>query len=433
MMDLHLSKEVVMLEQYYVKPQTVDQIRAAWIGEPVEQYVAWLSARGYAPRTVLSRVPILMSFGKFATDRGATTWEELPEFVDPFVSEWIAKRGSRKASAARRKSFAKEVRGPVDQMLRVVVPGYLGPGRSHKPPNPFGDSAPRFFEHLREEKGLKESTLKAYRYHLRAFAAYLQDIGLTDLAHLSPAVLSAFVADYGARVDWASLRNCCGELRVFLRYLYREGVLTRDLSGAVEAPQTFRFSGLPRSISWEAVQHVLTGVDRRTAMGKRDYAILLLLITYGLRGAEVAGLTLDHIDWRNDRLRIPERKAGHSTAYPLSSTVGGAIIDYLEHGRAKTGYRRVFLRSLAPVTPIGSAAVSACAGKYLRRAGVQVPRPGSHTLRHTCVQRLVDRDFSLKTIGDYIGHRSPSSTQIYSKVAIEALRQVALGDGEEVL
>ena len=92
----------------------------------------------------------------------------------------------------------------------------------------------------------------------------------------------------------------------------------------------------------------------------------------------------------------------------------------------------MFFRSAAPVGPIGSAAVSASAARYLLRAGVQVPRPGSHSLLHTLVQRLVDFDFGLKEIGDFVGHRSPQSTQIYSKVAVESLRQVALGDGEEV-
>lgn len=422
-----------MLEQYYVRPETVDRVRASWIGEPVEKYVAWLDARGYAARTVWRRIPMLVRFGQFAEGRGASSLDELPAHVEPFVSDWIEKRAPRKAPAARRKQIGKEVRGPVEQMLRLTVPGYTGSGRTCMPANPFQECAPGFFEYLKEEKGLRETTLKQYRHHLRRFAAYLQRIGLRDLAHLSPAVLTAFVADYGNRVDWSSLRNCCGELRVLLRYLFREGVLSKDLSGVVEPPQAFRYSGIPRSISWEEVQRVLASVDRRTAIGKRDYAILLLLVTYGLRGHEVAGLTLDHIDWRNDRLRIPERKAGHSTAYPLSTTVGEAIVDYLEHGRPQTKYRRVFFRSMAPVVPISAAAVSACAGKYLRRAGVQVPRPGSHTLRHSCVQRLVDADFALKTIGDYIGHRSPSSTQIYSKVAIEALRQVAMGDGEEVL
>ena len=433
MMNLHSRMEVVMLEQYYVRPKTVDRIRASWLGEPVEKYVMWLATRGYAARTILRRIPMLVHFGQFAEDRGATTWDELPAHVEPFVCGWILKRAPQRASAAQRKKIGEVVRAPVEQMLRLIVPGYVGSGRTHRATTPFADRAPHFFEYLRQEKGLKQATIRHYQHHLRRFAAYLQRIELTDVADVSPTVLSGFVADYGPTVGWSSLRNCCGQLRVFLRYLFREGVLPRDLSKVVEAPQTFRLSGIPRSISWEDVQRVLVSVDRRAPIGKRDYAILLLLVTYGLRAYEVAGLTLDHIDWRNDRLRIPERKAGHSTAYPLSTTVGEAIVDYLEHGRPRTKHRHVFLRSMAPLVPIGPDAVSTRVVHYLRKAGVQVPRPGSHTLRHTCVQRLVDADFTLKVIGDYVGHRSPSSTQIYSKVAIEALRQVAMGDGEEIL
>jgi integrase len=160
---------------------------------------------------------------------------------------------------------------------------------------------------------------------------------------------------------------------------------------------------------------------------------LLLLVTYGLRGREVAALTLDDIDWKNDRLRVPERKAGHSTAFPLSLVVGEAILEYLRHGRPKTPDRHVFFRAVAPRRPIGPAAVSSLCRAYLLRAGVEVPRPGSHTLRHSAVQRLVDADFPLKTIGDFIGHRSARSTEVYAKVAVERLREVALGDGEAVL
>jgi integrase/recombinase XerD len=222
-------------------------------------------------------------------------------------------------------------------------------------------------------------------------------------------------------------------LKVFLRYAHRQGVLTRDLSEAVEWPQVYRLSTLPRSITWAEVGTVLAGVDRRTPRGKRDYAILLLLVTYGLRAREISALTLDDIDWKRERLAVPERKAGHSTAFPLSPTVGAALVDYLQHGRPQTSDRRVFFRAAAPVRPITPAAVSCCARDYLLKAGVTVPRPGSHTLRHTCVQRLVDDGFGLKTIGDFIGHRSAKSTEIYSKVDVENLRAVALGDGEDVL
>src|SRR5204863_6259545 len=107
---------------------------------------------------------------------------------------------------------------------------------------------------------------------------------------------------------------------------------------------------------WDEVNRVLAGVDRRSAGGRRDYAILLLLVTYGLRAREIAALTLDDIDWKRERLAIPERKAGHSTAFPLSTVVGEALVGYLRHGRPETSSRRVFFRTVAPVQPIGHAA-----------------------------------------------------------------------------
>jgi integrase len=179
----------------------------------------------------------------------------------------------------------------------------------------------------------------------------------------------------------STVRDSAGVLRVFLRYAHREGAHGADLSGAVGWPQVYRLSNIPRSISWDDVNRVLASVDRRSKAGRRNYAILLLLVTYGLRAREVAELSLDDIDWKNDRLRVPERKAGHSTAFPLSPVVGEAVLDYLRHGRPETSDRHLFFRAAAPRRPIGAAAVSSLCRAHLLRAGVDVPRPGSHTLR----------------------------------------------------
>jgi site-specific recombinase XerD len=220
---------------------------------------------------------------------------------------------------------------------------------------------------------------------------------------------------------------------MFLRYLHREGVVARDLSPTVEAVPVYRLAKIPRAITIDEVNQMLSGVNRQSVIGRRDYAILLLLVTYGLRAREVAALTLDNLDWQHDRLRIPERKAGHSTVYPLSPVVGKAIIDYLKEGRPKTTSRHVFLHETYPRGPITHVAVAHRAAHYLHKAGIAVPRAGSHTLRHTCVQRLVDAGWPLKQIGDYVGHGDPRSTEIYSKVALDVLRQVACGDGEEIV
>jgi len=421
-----------MLEEYFVKPQTVDRVRASWIASEIERYVAWLAEHGYRERNVLARVPLLVSFGDFAAARGAKTAQDLPGHIAAFVEERVAERANARRDGVARPTLAKELRGPIEQMLTVVLAGFEGSGRRPRE-LPFAVAAPGFFEYLAAERGLRPAAVESYRHHLDRFETFLARVG-AHVHELSPALLSAFVTERSAAgLAKTTVREGCGVLRVFLRYLHREGVMGRDLSDAVEWPQAYRLSTVPRSITWAEVERVLAGVDRRTPCAKRDYAILLLLVIYGLRGREVAALTLDDIDWRRERLCVPERKAGHSTAYPLSPPVGEAIVDYLRHARPATTDRHVFMRAMAPVRPLGAAAVSACAGRHLSAAGVEVPRPGSHTLRHTCVQRLVDAEFSLKEIGDFVGHRSPASTEVYAKVAVESLREVALGDGEEVL
>jgi integrase/recombinase XerD len=418
-----------MLEQYFLKPSTVDRLRGSWIAAEIETYVAWMAGEGYRAKSIWRRVPIGFAFGEFARQRGARTVGDLPGHVDAFVAARVA---AHHATGSTR-PMAKEVRGPVEQMLSVVVPGYVPSGRPHHN-QPFTDVVPGFFEYLVEERGLRSRTVETYRHHLRPFEEYLRRIGVTSLRDVSPVILSAFIVERaGAGLAKSTVSGVAGVLRVFLRYAHRQRILASDLSGSVGWPQVHRLSNIPRSIPWEDVNRVLASADRRTVAGRRNYAILLLLVTYGLRGREIAALTLDDIDWKRERLAVPERKAGHSTAFPLSPVVGEAILGYLRDGRPATADRHVFFRATAPQHPIGSAAVSALARAHLLKAGVEVLRPGSHTLRHSAVQRLVDADFDLKTIGDFIGHRSARSTEVYAKVAVEALREVAFGDGEEVL
>ena len=374
-------------------------------------------------------MPIGFAFGEFARERGAQDVAELPAYVEAFVADRVAAHHAQTGSA---RPMAKEVRGPVEQMLSVVLPGFEPTGRRHHP-QPFAGTVPGFFDYLDEERGLRPASIYQYRHHLDRFEAYLARIGVRSLGELSPPILSAYIVERaGAGLAKSTVRDSAGVLRVFLRYAHREGVLASDLSGAVGWPQVYRLSAIPRSISWDDVNRVLASVDRRTAAGRRDYADLAA--ARHLRPAR-PGSRRAH----PGRHRLEARAAGDPRAQgrPLHSVpaVGrrrrGAR-DYLRHGRPQTADRHVFFRAAAPRQPIGAAAVSALARSYLLKAGVDVPRPGSHTLRHSAVQRLVDADFPLKTIGDFIGHRSARSTEVYAKVAVEALRQVALGDGEEV-
>jgi len=420
-----------MLEDYYVKPSTIDRVRSSWLAPQIESYLEWLQAHGYSRLVVYRRLPLLFHFAEFAQKKGCKDVASCKTYIKVFVLQWLEQHGAKEKTAVAIRKHAIDAECGVRQILQPAFKEPVTRNRRRRP-FPLESAVPGFAEYLRRERGFAESTIRNYRRHLSEFAQYVSKTDITSFSQLSPAVLAAFIVQHRPKVAPRTRLALCCHLRVLLRFCYREGITTRNLSGAVGTPQIYRLDDVPRSITWDDVRCSLEAVERRTIRGRRDYAILLLLVTYGLRAHEVAKLTLDDVDWKRERLQVLTRKAGHATVYPLAGVVAEAIVDYLKHGRPKTEDRHLFFRIYAPQAPISAAAVSSSVALYLHKAGIQVRWAGSHTLRHTCVQRLIDAGFPLKTIGDYVGHRSPESTRIYSKVAIASLREIAMGDGEEL-
>jgi len=202
-----------MLERYYVRPDTVDHVRSSWIGGPIERYVEWLDQNGYRSRTVLRRIPLLMEFGEVAQRQGAKELEELPRYIDGFVAHWLEKHGQGCKTEEARRRVKEEARNPVVQMLSLAIPGFKGRAKADKP---FRDLAPGFFGYLRDERGIKPSTLAHYENSLRAFERYLQAIGLRDLRALSPVVISGFIASSSGLCK-NSLGIRCTAVRILLR------------------------------------------------------------------------------------------------------------------------------------------------------------------------------------------------------------------------
>lgn len=419
-----------MLERYYTMPGSIDRIRALWLGPAIERYAVWLAERRISGARGRGCIAILIQFNRFAQAHGAREWSSLPTLVDAFVGYRMRQRG-RSRDRHERHTLRSEFRYPVEQLLRLVVPSYVGTVR--RSPWPFSDSVPHFADYLRDERGLRWPSVGGYAGHLRALERYLANAGISKLSQLTPRLISGFLTAHARHVRGRQVARCGSGLRVFLRYLHREGILAKDLSRAVPRGRVYQNAAVPRAIPWSDVERAVVSIDRRSALGKRDYAILLLLATYGLRANEVASLKIDDLDWRNAQFRVVERKAGNTTLYPLSGTVGDAIVTYLREGRPECSERNVFLTVRAPFRPLMYWDVSQRAAWHLRRAGVKVPRAGSHTLRHSCVQHLVDADVPFKAIGDYVGHRTDVATQIYAKVAVHKLRQLALGEAEDIL
>jgi site-specific recombinase XerD len=417
-----------VLEQLFA-PRKVRRIRRSWLASDIERYLAWLQQRGFSEQLIGDRVPRLLRFARFALERGVESREQLPGLVDAFV----AREGRQCRAHTREARHEKRcgARRAVEQMLRLTVPGFRG-GRWPVRPWPFAEIAPGFLQYLRDERGLRATTIRQYAHHLRLLEAFMarERLGLRDL---TPPSLTAFVVERSLRVGTADVGGCTGIVRVFLTYARREQLIDRDLADAVESPRSYALATLPRSITREEVARFLAVIDRKSNVGRRDYAMLLLLATYGLRAREIAALTLDDFDWRRERVRVPMRKGGHHHLYPLTAAAGLAVIEYLRKGRPPCADRRLFRGVCAPFAAVEHHTVSHRATHCLRRADIRVRRAGSHTLRHSCVQRLVEGDFDLKAIGDFVGHRVPESTQIYSKVSVEKLREVAIARGEAAL
>jgi integrase/recombinase XerD len=284
-----------------------------------------MHSQGYADRNVFKRVPVLCQFADFAREAGATDLISAGSKVEDFATHWAEKRVTNCKTAQARLKLLSEARNPIRQMLVLPLEGRIAPERQHKP-FPFEAGAPRFRAYLQEERGVRESTIHHYAHRLNCFSRYLEGLGVASLKELSPALLASFIVDTAPKLSRSGRRDLCGELRVFLRFCYRERIVVEELSAAVEMPQVYRLAGVLRSIRWDEVRRMLAMVDRRTAAGRRDYAMLLLLVTYGLRADEVVKLTLDDIDWRRERFLVPERKAGHATAYPLAGVVAQGCV-----------------------------------------------------------------------------------------------------------
>jgi site-specific recombinase XerD len=230
----------------------------------------------------------------------------------------------------------------------------------------------------------------------------------------------------GSLVLAHSRRFVQNESHTLLRYLFHRGIVAVDLATCVPTIATWSLSNVPRFLAGEQIRKILGSCDKETAIGKRDYALLLLLARLGLRAGEVVALTLDDFDW--DAGLVTVRGKGKRVAQmPLPSEVGTAIANYLSTGRPKCSSRRVFIRAKAPLTGFAnSIAICSLVDKAMERAGVESEYRGSHVCRHSLATGMRNHGASLDEIGDVLRHRRPDTTRIYAKVDLASLRSIAL-------
>ena len=237
-----------------------------------------------------------------------------------------------------------------------------------------------------------------------------------------------FVRQEAAKLQPVSCGQPVTATRAFLRFLGSLGTVPAGLVGAVPTVRTWRHAALPRAVSAEAIERVLAAADSTSAYGLRERAIALFLARLGLRASEVIRLRIEDIDWSHGCVRIRAGKTTHrERSLPLCQEVGDAVVTYLKKARPTSSHRELFLRCRPPFRPLRSS-VSICTliQKLLRRAGISVHRPGAHVLRHSLATQMVVGGGTFKEIADVLGHQSLATTEIYAKLDLGSLSQVAM-------
>jgi len=277
-----------------------------------------------------------------------------------------------------------------------------------------------FVGYLRSERGVSELTIDAYVIEVRRF---LSGRGGGELRALTAADVSAAVLGEVGRRSPATVRRYGCALRSFLRFFYLTGLVDRDLSAAALPVSGRRRSLLPQGITPEQAKALLRACDRRRAAGRRDYAVIVVMLRLGLRATEVATLRLDDLDWRAGQVTV-HGKGGRVDQLPLPVDVGEAVAAYLRRGRPRTAtVREVFLGLRPPHVGIRRGGVTAIVASAARRAGLGVVR--AHRLRHTAATDMLRAGAPLAEIGQVLRHRSLGSTAVYARVDVERLRTIA--------
>lgn len=281
-----------------------------------------------------------------------------------------------------------------------------------------------FLKELRDERGYADQTLSTRASALNLFFEWLGKQGLS-LKDVSPATIAAyFVQNKASGWKKSTIKAYGQSLRAFFRHASRCGWCAPGLAETIKGPTIYSMASLPEGPSWEQVQRLIANLNTDRPTQVRDRAIVLLLAVYGLRIGEVCRLTLDDLDWVNEKIRVHRLKNRRSQEFPLTAEVGNAILKYLRNVRPQGAERVLFLRLRSPHKPLTAGGASCCIGVHIRALG-RLPHYGAHSLRHACATHLLQEGFSLKEIGDLLGHRSPRSTQIYAKVERKKLLEVA--------
>jgi site-specific recombinase XerD len=369
----------------------------------------------YSQQTSEKQIRVVADFSRWLGKRGIQVQEITAELVQPYLRA----RARRQLPTGNEASALRRLLGML--IRKGVIPAPVLPAAT------AADQLQSEFRlYLQQERALASTTQDSYLGFVSEFLRERFGVGPVDLSGLCAADVTGFVRRRAVAIQSRRVQLMTTALRSFLGFARYRGDIDKDLAACVPAVANWKLSTIPRALPPDQVELVLASIDRKTSMGRRDYAILLILARLGLRAGEIRMLTLEDLDWQEGLITV-RGKAGRYSQLPLPIDVGAAIADYLRHGRPTASSRCVFLRVKAPAGGFqGQCGIGSIVRHALARAGIDAARTGAHQFRHALACQMLREGASLSEIGELLRHRSPQTTAIYAKVDLASLAALAL-------
>ena len=414
-----------VLRRILERPGSIRGYILSLFAPDLDLYVEHLLNQGYSKRHVLGVLQYNRQFHRFLVRRGIKGLTQ----VTPTHVETFQRHRRRSMVYRERRPSSTVVDNTEGYIVNFLRYAFGRRGQSFRPlpaPPRFRvipeDLLKGYLDFGRVHQGLKAITQQDQRQELLRLGRFLNDRGRRKIQEVTLQDLDAYCMTRAK--TYSVPMKPVGVLRSFLRYLYLQGTIQRNLAQHIQSPCSFSANTRPKYLPWHKIQTLLAAVDRRDAGGKRNYAILALLAYHGLRAREAASLRITDIDWNDNSFLLRERKNGDTTHLPLSTEAGQALKEYLAV-RPVCPAPEVFLTTYAPIKPLGRYLYAVAHRQIYKHLGRLLPQQGAYVLRHSFAKLLLDRGASLPAIGALLGHKSIHATYAYTRIASEDMREVA--------
>ncbi len=381
-------------------------------------YIKFISTEkniGYATLTTKDHLLILQAFHRWL---GMMNIGSL-QLANMHIDEFILFRKKTGYTGRNHRNLLERYLTYLQAQKIIKIPSF-------KPLAPQKQILQQFASFLEKDRGYSKWTIVKYTHAIEAFFMLRFKNKPFQLKSLQPAWLQSMIMQVIRRKGPKHANSFVVALRCFIRWLHLTGIIQSDFSGTIPSIAQWRLRHIPVILDKNAVRKLIQSCDQRTSMGRRDYAIIMLLAHLGLRACEIVSLRLEDLDWRNGILNV-QGKGNTHRRLPIPKDVGESLVSYLRYTRPHCSASNVFLCMNAPYRGLGhSSTVSSIVALALRRANLSPARKGAHLLRHTLASSLLNHGTSLIEIGQLLGHHSSQSTEIYAKVDTKSLSAVAL-------